>query len=148
MSVAYFPVEYVLGLLLCQPLACISHGNLYIVLLSCGIYANLSTFRSKLTGIVGKSVYHEQGQHSVSLHHRFSLPHLQFNSPCIKGCAVFAYNIEQIVESETSHLDTQSSLVKFYPLCEQSIVVVDLFCQLFDILSAEMSHFLFLCSRL
>ena len=97
---------------------------------------------SKLAGIIGHRVQHEECQHSVCLQDRIRGIHLQFYALHLESRSAFPDDIEEFLQRETLYLQAQFSLAELYPVGQYLIVVFYLIGQFADVSDACLSGFL------
>ena len=144
MSAGIGAVEDMSQLFLVHTLSVVRDGNLHILILSLDLSLDdhLATGRSKLPGVVGYRIDHEERQGTVGFQNSIRRLHHEPDSLHLEARLSLLHNVEELLQGEALDAEVQHSLLHLNPACQGTVIIFNDIYQFQYILVALFSYLL------
>ena len=144
MSAGIGAVEDMRQLFLVHTLSVVRDGNLHILILCLDLSLDdhLATGRSKLPGVVGYRIDHEERQGTVGFQNSIGRLHHEPDALHLEARLSLLHNVEELLQGETLDAEVQHSLLHLNPACQGTVIVFNDIYQFQYILVALLSYLL------
>ena len=144
MSTGIGAVEDMSPLFLVHTPSVVRDGNLHILILSLDLSLDdhLATGRSKLPGVVGYRIDHEERQGTVGFQNSIRRLHHEPDAFHLEARLSLLHDVEELLQGETLNAEIQHSLLHLNPACQGTVIIFNDIYQFQYILVALFSYLL------
>ena len=144
MSAGIGAVEDMSQLFLVHTLSVVRNGNFHILILSLDLSLDdhLATGRSKLPGVIGYRIDHEERQGTVGFQNSIRRLHHESDSLHLEARLSLLHNVEELLQGEALDAEVQHSLLHLNPACQGTVIIFNDIYQFQYILVALFSYLL------